>query len=139
MMTLNRQLYFLALWAGVLLYSIPAAAQDNAALARAAQNPIASLISVPFQNNTNFNLGPEEGTQNVLNIQPVLPFELNDKWNLITRTIIPVISQPAMMPGQGRRNGLGDIQFSAFFSPSAAPANGWIWGVGAIAQLDNCS
>ncbi|MBT8069982.1 MAG: neuromedin U [Xanthomonadales bacterium] len=125
--------------ASIWLCAFPAAAQDNEALAKAAQNPIASMISVPFQNNTNFNFGPEEGTQNILNIQPVLPIELNDQWNVITRTIIPVISQPALMPGQGRRNGLGDLQVSAFLSPSAPPANGWIWGVGAIAQLDTAS
>jgi hypothetical protein len=102
-------------------------------LAKMAQNPIANLISVPFQDNINFNVGPEDGTQNVLNIQPVIPFNLNADWNLITRTIIPVISQPAFAPGEDRSNGLGDIQFTAFLSP--ANASGLIWGVGAIAQL----
>ena len=68
-------------------------------LARAAQNPVASMISLPFQNNTNFKFGPQEKTQNILNIQPVWPFALNDKWNLITRTIVPVVSQPETAPG----------------------------------------
>ena len=79
---------------------IEAGEDEVAELARAAQNPVANMISVPFQNNTNTNFGPLEKTQNVLNIQPVLPFELNDDWNLITRTIIPVISQPGFAPGQ---------------------------------------
>ena len=94
-----------------------ASADDAADLAKAAQNPVADLISVPFQNNTNFNVGPGEDVQNVLNIQPVVPFKLNENWNLITRTIIPVISQPAFSPGESRKNGLGDIQASVFFSP----------------------
>ena len=103
-------------------------------LAKLAQNPVGNLVSVPFQNNTNFNTGPENGTQNILNIQPVIPFELNKEWNLITRTIMPVISQPGFAPGQSRVNGLGDIQLSGFLSP-AVPRGGLIWGVGAIAQL----
>lgn len=98
-------------------------------LARAVQNPIASLISVPFQNNTSFNFGPQEKTQNVLNIQPVLPFSLNDDLNLITRTILPMVSQPAFSPEGDRENGLGDTSFSAFFSPKKS-WNGIIWGVG---------
>ena len=61
-------------------------------LAKAAQNPIASMISLPFQNNTNTNFGPEEKTQNILNIQPVWPFSVGENWNLITRTILPVMS-----------------------------------------------
>jgi hypothetical protein len=77
-------------------------------LARATQNPVASLISLPFQNNTNFNFGPRNKTQNVLNIQPVWPFQLTDKWNLITRTIVPVISQPATAPGTDREFLLGN-------------------------------
>ena len=63
-------------------------------LATLAQNPVGNLISLPFQNNTNFDVGPRDGTQNILNIQPVLPIALNDDWNLITRTIMPLIWQP---------------------------------------------
>lgn len=110
-----------------------------AELAKASQNPIANMISVPFQNNTNYNVGPEDKTQNILNIQPVLPFSLNEDWNLITRTIIPLISQPGFAPGQDRTNGLGDVQFSTFFSPKEPTAGGWIWGVGTVAELDTAS
>ncbi len=91
-----------------------------------------------MQNNTNFEFGPLEKTQDVLNIQPVLPFSLNTNWNLITRTIVPVISQPAFTPDQDRVFGIGDIQFSAFFSPKKV-VGGWVWGVGAIAQLDTAT
>jgi hypothetical protein len=108
-------------------------AMSSEELAKLAQNPIANLISVPFQNNTNFNYGPEDGTQNILNIQPVIPITLSKEWNLITRTILPVIWQPQLGPDQDSSFVLGDTQFSAFLSPSNA--NGWIWGVGAIAQL----
>jgi len=103
-------------------------------LAKLAQNPVGNLVSVPFQNNTNFNVGPQGGTQNILNIQPVIPFSVAPDWNVITRTILPVVSQPAFAANQSRVNGLGDIQFSAFLSP-AVPKGGLIWGVGAIAQL----
>ena len=107
---------------------------ETAELARAVQNPVADLISVPFQNNTNFNFGPRERTQNVLNIQPVIPVDLNEDWLMITRTIIPVVSQPSLFPGDdGRENGLGDTVFSAFFSPrdrSRWLGGRWLWGVG---------
>lgn len=101
-------------------------------LAKIAQNPVGAMISVPFQNNTNLNYGPEKGTQNVLNIQPVIPVSVSSEWNIITRTILPVISQPALYPGDDRANGIGDLQFSAMLSP-AVPV-GAIWGVGAIVQ-----
>jgi len=66
-----------------------AQAENGAAnLAKAAQNPIAAMISVPFQNNTNFNVGPDDKTQNILNIQPVIPVDLSPEWNLVTRTIM---------------------------------------------------
>ena len=117
------------------LCTMPVFAQDSDALAKAAQNPIASMISLPIQSNTNLNVGSGKGTQEVLNIQPVYPVSLNNDWNLITRTIIPFISQPELSSGQGRTNGLGDMQFSAFISPVAPPLSGWIWGAGAIAQL----
>ena len=82
--------------------------QDNAAaLAKKAQNPIANMISVPIQNNTNFGLGPFERNQNVLNIQPVIPVSLGE-WNLINRTIIPITSQPNLFAESGGEFGLGD-------------------------------
>lgn len=109
------------------------AQQSNEELAKAAQNPLASLISVPFQLNTNFDTGPEQRTQNVLNIQPVVPFSLNEDWNLISRTILPLIWQPASTPFEGSTFGLGDIQLNGFLSPKNS--GNWIWGVGAVAQL----
>ena len=100
-------------------------------LAKIAQNPVGNLISVPFQNNTNVNFGPQERTQNILNIEPVIPFSINDEWNIITRTILPVISQPA--PINDRTNGIGDMVFTAFLSP-AKPGK-WIWGAGPVVQI----
>ncbi len=107
---------------------IEAGENETDELARAAQNPVASLISLPFQNNMNFDVGPLEKTQNIMNIQPVWPFEMNEDWNLITRTIVPVVSQPAFTPSQDRKNGLGDTLFTAFISPKESGQ--WIWGVG---------
>lgn len=89
--------------------------EDEAAdLARAVQNPVADLISVPFQNNTNFDFGPRERTQNVLNIQPVIPFSLSDDWLMITRTIIPIVSQPSLFPGRTARTDSGTSCSPAF-------------------------
>jgi hypothetical protein len=102
-------------------------------LAKIAQNPVGNLISVPFQENAYFNVGPLAGTQNVLNIQPVYPISISDEWNIITRTIIPIVSLPAFAPGQGSVSGIGDVQVSAFLSPAKPGA--WIWGVGAVTQL----
>ena len=109
---------------------IEAGEDETAELARAAQNPVANMYSLPFQNNTNFNwgLGSVEETQNVLNIQPVLPFEVTDDWNIITRTILPVVSQPGRVPGENRETGLGDLTFTAFVSPSKTSK--LLWGVG---------
>jgi hypothetical protein len=102
-------------------------------LAKITQNPVGNLISVPFQENAYLNTGPLDKTQNVLNIQPVIPIHLTSDWNIITRTILPIISLPAFAPGQNRTNGTGDVQISAFLSPANPGA--WIWGVGAITQL----
>jgi hypothetical protein len=99
-------------------------------LAKAVQNPVASMISLPFQNNTNFGVGPDDKIQNVLNIQPVWPFALTEDINLITRTIAPIVSQPGIRPGEDRTTGLGDITFTAFLSP--ANAGKLIWGVGPV-------
>ena len=107
-----------------------AAAAENAdALRKASQNPIASLISVPVQNNSNFGVGPDGRTQNIVNIQPVIPVPLNQNWNLIMRIITPIVSQPTVsQPINLGANGFGDLNPSFFFSP-ARPSK-IIWGAG---------
>ena len=139
----------LALWTALAVASAAGGAPGDGALEpgedeiaelqKAVQNPVADLISVPIQNNTYFDFGPREGTLNVTNIQPVLPFNLSEDWNLITRTILPIVSQPGLTPGQDRETGLGDIVLSGFLSP-ARPSklnfNGkLLWGVGPVALL----
>jgi hypothetical protein len=109
------------------------AQHDDAELAKKTQNPVADLISVPFQNNVNFGVGPHDDVQYILNIQPVIPFKLTEDWNLISRTIVPLIYQPELAPGVGEVFGLGDIQESLFLSP-AKPGK-VIWGLGPIFQF----
>jgi hypothetical protein len=93
-------------------------------------NPIANLISVPLQSNLDFGGGASHaGTQYILNIQPVIPFKLNDDWNLIVRTIVPVTEVVNILPYDAF--GIGDTVQSFFFSP-AKPTNGIIWGVGPV-------
>jgi len=99
-------------------------------LAKKTQNPVSDLISLPFQNNTNFGIGPHDRTQNVLNIQPVIPFSLSEKWNIITRTIVPYIYQPDITKNSGGELGIGDINTTLFLSP-ASPGK-IIWGAGPI-------
>src|SRR4030095_8826221 len=98
-LTMRRYALLITLFTFAAALTDPARAEMSAEeLAELAQNPVGNLISVPFQNNTNFNFGPEKGTQNVLNIQPVYPIHVSDEWNVITRTIVPVISMPALSP-----------------------------------------
>jgi len=108
-------------------------ASDDAELAKQTQNPVADLISIPFQNNMNFGLEPNHRTQNVLNIQPVIPLNLTQDWNLITRTIMPIIKQPDLRTTSDDTWGIGDINMSLFFSP--ANSEGFIWGLGPILQF----
>jgi hypothetical protein len=111
---------------------IEAGEDETAELARAVQNPVASMISLPFQNNTDFDFGPRNGTLNVTNVQPVWPFTLNEDWNLITRTIFPIVSQPSLRHGQDRETGIGDTTFTAFLSPSSPFRGKLIWGAGPV-------
>jgi len=103
-----------------------------AELAKKLSNPIASLISVPIQNNWDFGIGPSDAQRYTANIQPVIPFSLSDNLNLITRTIVPVISAQSPSPGGETQSGLGDIVQSFFFSPKAPTSGGWIWGAGPV-------
>jgi hypothetical protein len=108
--------------------AVPSASTSATDLAKQTQNPVADLISVPFQNNFNFNTGPEKRSVWVLNVQPVIPIKLTDDWNLITRTIMPIINQPPLAPGVDQATGLGDINPSLFLSPSGSKE--FIWGIG---------
>ncbi len=111
----------------------------TAELARAVQNPVADLISVPFQNNTSYNFGPRDRTRNVMNIQPVIPLSITDEWIVITRTILPIVSQPSFVRGQDRQDGVGDILFTAFLSPKKPAFGSLIWGVGPVVNLPTAS
>lgn len=102
-------------------------------LARKLQNPVAALISVPFQLNYDQNIGPkDDGERWTLNIQPVVPIDFNQDWNIISRTILPVVWQDDIFPGAGSQSGIGDIVQSVFFSPKAPTEGGWIWGAGPV-------
>ena len=133
----------------------PPEAQDDKALQNAVQNPVASLISVPLQNNTSFDIGPFDRTQNVLNIQPVIPIRISEEWNMIIRWITPVIWQPApgtadlevfgieantpafLLAQEAQKSvgvfGFGDMMPTFFFSP--AKPHKLIWGVGPVFVL----
>jgi hypothetical protein len=102
-------------------------ANETQELAKKTQNPVSNLISIPFQNNFNFGAGPDGEMQYILNLQPVYPMRLAEGWNLINRTILPVIANPS---GLGGETGLGDLQYQGFFSPSKPGRI--IWGVGPI-------
>ena len=94
-----------------LLPAAPAAAQDD--LAQQLANPVSSLISVPFQSNWDFGIGPFDASRYTLNIQPVVPLSLDEEWNLIVRTIVPVIDAESPAAGVPDASGLGDIVVGA--------------------------
>ncbi|MFC6688908.1 transporter [Jhaorihella thermophila] len=109
-------------------------ADEAADLAKQLSNPISSLISVPLQYNYDRGMGATgTGHRQTLNIQPVVPISTGQDWNLISRTIIPVIRQKDVVPGT-RRSGVGDI-VQSFFSPKAPTAGGLIWGAGPVLLL----
>ena len=106
---------------------------ETAELAKKLQNPIASLISVPIQNNWDFGIGPKNAMRYTANLQPVIPFSIGKDWNLITRTILPVIYAEEPAKGFGNKFGLGDTLQSFFLSPKE-PVGGWILGGGPVFQ-----
>lgn len=120
---------------------VEANAQDSdeaeaAALAKATQNPLAAMYSLPFQNNTTYGMGDFKRVQNVLNIQPVIPIPLGKKINMINRVILPIITQPSFTENASS-TGIGDINYNAWLSPTKASK--LIWGLGAALQLPTAS
>jgi len=106
-------------------------------LAKQLSNPIADLVSVPFQFNWENGVGTDDDLRFVLNVQPVVPVSWNENWNLIGRLILPFVSQPPLSAGGETEFGTGDVVASAFFSP-AAPEGG-IWGVGPVFGIPTTS
>jgi hypothetical protein len=106
-------------------------ASQTAELQQKLANPIADLISLPIQSNYDFGVGPGDGTISRTNIQPVIPFGISEDWNVISRTILPVIDQEGLAPAGDSLDefGLGDITQSFFFSPKESAIT---WGVGPV-------
>ncbi len=97
-------------YAGAAESSQPAGDKEEE-LAKATQNPVASLISVPIQNNLDFGIGSAHAMRYTLNVQPVIPFSISEDWNLITRTILPVVYAESPVRGGDSEFGLGDKIF----------------------------
>ena len=135
----TREAFFaVAVVLGVIVPALPVRADEasDAELAMQLSNPVAALISVPLQLNYDQDIGPaDDGDRWLLNVQPVIPFGLNDDWNLISRTILPVVRQSDIFPGAGSQTGVGDVVQSIFFSPKAPTDSGWIWGAGPVLLL----
>lgn len=160
----KQQLASITVYLSLLALGFPARAQDSTVagpetsteeLAKKLQNPVAALISVPLQNNFDFGLGPSnDGFRYTLNIQPVIPISLNENWNLISRTILPLISQhnavgapieaggefleaiqPARRSVDVNQDGLGDTVQSFFLSPVKPGPAGIVWGIGPVLLL----
>jgi hypothetical protein len=114
---------------------------DQAELAKKSLNPIAAMISLPIQFNYDASIGPfDEGEKIVVNVQPVIPISISDGWNLISRTIIPIIDQKDILPlGLADESGIGDISQSLFFSPKKPTSRGWIWGAGPVMLFPTAS
>ena len=118
------------------LSAAAAADSGDAGLAQELTNPVADLVTVPIQVNFDRDIGPgDDGEKLTTNVQPVIPFDAGENWNLITRTIVPVVYQDEVLPGSGSQFGLGDVNLSLFLSPKHTGAAGVIWGAGPVLLL----
>ena len=107
--------------------------EANTELAKKTQNPIANMVSLPFQNNTQYGVGTADRTANTLNIQPIIPTKLSADWILINRVVLPIVSQPGMVPAQSTESGLGDTLYTGWFSPTME--GNVTWGLGPAVQI----
>ena len=139
-----RLISTLFMFLAVSILVLPVQAEDtpgtqkggDADLAQELSNPLADLMTIPIQLNYDHDIGPlDDGSKLQTNIQPVIPFKLNVDWNLISRTIVPVIYQDDIVPSEGSQFGLGDINLSLFFSPKKPTSGGLIWGIGPVLLL----
>ena len=103
-------------------------------IAKATQNPLTAMYSIPIQNNTYFSAGVKDQTKNIANFQPVIPVDWSENWTMVTRTIIPVTYLPSGMtlPNDGSKFGIGDTTFTAFFTPKHTKKGSWLWGAGPV-------
>lgn len=121
-----------------LLLPATARAQSDDALQRKLANPVSGLGTLPFDHTATARTQPGNAWRHRLDIRPVYPVRLNPRWNLINRAILPVLSNPGPF-GQGRKTGIGDLTYEAFFTPSEPSRRGWTWGLGPILTLDTAS
>ncbi len=140
-MIVLKKLQTIATVISVLCLSLTATAQQSKEdLAKELANPITSVTTVPFQFNYDSNIGPgDDGDRFSLNIQPLISFSINDDWSIISRTILPVVTQNNVSPGVGSQSGLGDVLQSLFVSPERPTEGGWIWGAGPVLLLPTAS
>ena len=131
-------LYIAALGVAILLPQV-ALAEDKD-YAKQLANPVSSLISVPIIGNYDNNFGTnDKGSQWVITAEPVIPFSISENWNVISRTIAPIVTQDDISSNGAGESGIGDIVQRFFFSPEKPTSSGLLWGVGPILLLNTAS
>ena len=120
----------------ILITQFVCADDSSADLAKKLQNPVAALISVPIKYSYDTGMGPADADRDLYLVQPVIPFSLNEDWNIISRTIMPVyIDAESPVKSGNHLTGTGDVLQSLFFSPKALTSTGWVWGAGPVLSL----
>lgn len=128
-----KSIYIFIVSVGTLISLSSAAETEEQAISRQLANPISNLIQIPIDFTFDSNLGRnDEGERAVMTIKPVIPFSISENWNVISRTVVPIVSLNDVIPGSSSESGLGDTVQSFFFSPKTLGDSGWIWGAGPV-------